>query len=684
MEVNKDEAQRCLDIAHRHLNSGNYASARKFGLKSISLFPTSDAKAFVKKVDKEEAAATDTTSSSSNSTRTGAGTAYSASTGTSSARPNTTTPLRSRSAPVDHKPVEREYTSEQAASVKAIRSSGGDFYKVLGVKKDATDSEIKKAYRKVALQMHPDKNGAPGADEAFKIVSKAFTVLSDPQKRAIFDQHGPDEGRSSRVNYDRANPTGQQFGRRGMQGDDISPEELFNMFFGGGGFGGSFHSTNARSRTQNHQQRQEHYRQQHQFQRQQRANATNNGDLGSNLGSLIQLMPLLLLILVTLTSGLFSSSGSGSGSSQINSPANDFSLRPRDQYTTARYTTTRNIPYFVNDARFMNTYFPGQKFEFRSSGSRQINVKSDHVTQQGREVGSLFKRMERNVEQEYLTMMQGRCREERRKKEVARVNAMGFWGADPKLWQEAQRMTVPSCDMIKENTHTTSSASSNPLTYRKPQHENTSSHSSSPSRAPALDEKRIYVGNLDPTLDEYAVLKLFSPYGKITKLDFMFHWHGPKKGTPRGYCFLEFEASSQAAAAVKQMNRKAVKMRPLSVSLANMAPPSTDSEKGRKRTLDPNRPTAFSLLKAGALKNASTDEKIKAMERKLAQMSEPAKPLPVPVHSSLPLKPSVTMSSSSRGDSNNINRGGGGGGRGGGTHRGAGASSSSSNRNRPY
>ena len=66
------------------------------------------------------------------------------------------------------------------------------------------------------------------------------------------------------------------------------------------------------------------------------------------------------------------------------------------------------------------------------------------------------------------------------------------------------------------------------------------------------------------------VLKLFSPFGKVTKLDFMFHWSGPKKGTPRGYCFLEFEMSSQAADAVKTMNRKVIKQRPLSVSLANM------------------------------------------------------------------------------------------------------------------
>jgi len=68
----------------------------------------------------------------------------------------------------------------------------------------------------------------------------------------------------------------------------------------------------------------------------------------------------------------------------------------------------------------------------------------------------------------------------------------------------------------------------------------------------------------------YTVLKLFTPFGKITKLDFMFHWHGPKKGTPRGYCFLEYETASQATAAVNQMNRKAIKLRPLNVSLANL------------------------------------------------------------------------------------------------------------------
>lgn len=58
--------------------------------------------------------------------------------------------------------------------------------------------------------------------------------------------------------------------------------------------------------------------------------------------------------------------------------------------------------------------------------------------------------MEENVESAYLRAMQDLCRAERRKKEIARNKAMGFWGADTKLWQEAQKMTTPSCDIVKD------------------------------------------------------------------------------------------------------------------------------------------------------------------------------------------------------------------------------------------
>ncbi|KAF1743081.1 hypothetical protein MXB_487 [Myxobolus squamalis] len=69
---------------------------------------------------------------------------------------------------------------------------GKDYYRILTVSKDATPEELKKAYRKLALQYHPDKNKSPGAEDKFKEIAEAYEVLSDPKKRQVFDQFGED------------------------------------------------------------------------------------------------------------------------------------------------------------------------------------------------------------------------------------------------------------------------------------------------------------------------------------------------------------------------------------------------------------------------------------------------------------------------------------------------------------
>ncbi|RIA98834.1 hypothetical protein C1645_801010 [Glomus cerebriforme] len=141
-----------------------------------------------------------------------------------------------------------------------------------------------------------------------------------------------------------------------------------------------------------------------------------------------------------------------------------------------------------------------------------------------------------------------------------------------------------------------------------------------------LDDKRLYIGNLDSSIDEYTVVKLFEPFGKITHLDYLFHKSGPKRGQPRGYCFLEYSKKEEALRAMTAMHSKLIKNRSMIVTFAYAAPENFDSKhlgslKKRPSSVT-NRPTTISLLKAHKMVNASTDSKIQALERKLAQMKQ--------------------------------------------------------------
>ena len=78
---------------------------------------------------------------------------------------------------------------------------GKDYYRTLGIAKTATEEEIKKAYKKMALRYHPDKNKAAGAEEKFKEIAEAYEVLSDKSKREIYDKYGEEglKGKSGKA-----------------------------------------------------------------------------------------------------------------------------------------------------------------------------------------------------------------------------------------------------------------------------------------------------------------------------------------------------------------------------------------------------------------------------------------------------------------------------------------------------
>ena len=299
-KVNKEEAGRCRDIGAEALRKSQFARAVKFLNKSLHLYPLPGVKPLLeqaqRKLNSESMGGESYASSQSNNTqRTAQPTASSASSNTDSNG--------------------RSYTAAQVdivSSVLKARTGGkGAHYRVLGLEPSADESAIKKAYRKLALKLHPDKNSAPHADEAFKAVGLAYATLSDTQKRSIYDRYGEEDPDQRGGGMRRGG--GAQF-----HGQDVSPEDIFNMFFGGmqpggaggGGFGGpgvrvystgfgpgfAFGGMNPNMGRQRQQQQQQQQ------------------DAGV-FGQLIQFLPLLMILLLSFLN-MSGDSGTGVGGSK--------------------------------------------------------------------------------------------------------------------------------------------------------------------------------------------------------------------------------------------------------------------------------------------------------------------------------------------------------------------------------
>ncbi|XP_049300933.1 dnaJ homolog subfamily B member 14-like [Anopheles funestus] len=373
MEVNKDEAKRCIELATSFMKVGNMEKAEKLLKKSQSLYPLSQAEELLKRVK----------AAGSKPNTAHAGGTGGTSNGGSSARKR---PVhREEEKPAEPK-LNVDYTQEQANAVKRVQKCK-DFYEVLGVSKEATDSEIKKCYKKHALQLHPDKNKAPGAMEAFKSLGNAVETLTDPQKRKAYDLYRTTGGGSSGTRTRTPNG-GFTYGQNGFnfQSDfdtGMNPNDLFNMFFGSGF----------------PQQQQQH--QQHHYYRTRTGRASQYDDRNVSQPSLIFGL-ILCFIVISLLSTFFASD-----------PV--YSLQQTGKFSVARHTLNLKIPYYVKN-NFLSEY-----------------------------QGTLA-RLEHSVEEEYVTYMKRACSNERTYRDAMIGRAKSF--GSRAQFQQAQQLKMPSCDAL--------------------------------------------------------------------------------------------------------------------------------------------------------------------------------------------------------------------------------------------
>lgn len=406
--MNKGEAERCKDLAKDFMRKGHYAKAVKFFEKSLKLYPLPGVEAMIGRCKREEAEQRN--GSQSSSRRESSGSASASHRASSSSSASATSDSGGRAC-----------TPEQAEIVSRVRKASklrDAHYKVLGVDKGADDSQLKKAYRKISLKVHPDKNPAPGSDEAFKAVGLAYATLSDKRKREIYDSTGD-------IDPDNTGAASNPFSRHssGMNGD-IDPEDIFRMFFGGGmggmggagfggpgvrvystGFGGGGFPRASRARSEGHDTQRGGARQDNPF------------------GALAQLLPILFFLFMSLTSFTEDSAPSGVGGSQY------FSLTHSHPFTNPMRTRHRgvvkDIPYFVSD-KFMRTYY---RDPYKLS------------------------QVERMVERSYDTFLQNECRNQRKHKRQLEQRAYSYKGDEATkddLVDEARRYELTRCDEYRD------------------------------------------------------------------------------------------------------------------------------------------------------------------------------------------------------------------------------------------
>jgi|UniRef100_A0A2N9IA40 DnaJ family protein B protein 12 len=310
MEGNKDDALKCFKIGKQAFEAGDRSRALKFISKARRLDPTLPVDDLLSEIEKESNGPSDPPAQDSTGpVNNGA---------SEPSKPSDQPSVRHRgpSLASSSGSGSKSYTEEQITIVRQIKKKK-DYYEILGVEKSCTVEDVRKAYRKLSLKVHPDKNKAPGAEEAFKAVSKAFQCLSNEDSKRKYDVSGSDE-----PVYERR-PARRTHGYNGYYEADFDAEEVFRNFF----FGGMAPATATQF---------------HGFSFGQGNRGGDNGSGGGfNVRMLIQLLPVLLILLLSFMPS--------------SEPIYALSRSYPYEY---RFTTQKGVNYYVKTTKFEQEYPP--------------------------------------------------------------------------------------------------------------------------------------------------------------------------------------------------------------------------------------------------------------------------------------------------------------------------------------
>ncbi|KAI3386173.1 hypothetical protein SNEBB_009337 [Seison nebaliae] len=306
------ESAKCVEVAKKALKQNDISKAIKFFQKSLRISHNAEAEYYLEQLCNKRNTSNNNFNDNDNTYTSSQSHSYHQQSTSETNSENLRKRQKHSNPDSSHSSYEKRSSSSHATDeIRKIKSCE-NFYDVLGVSREVTKPDLKKAYHRLSLKFHPDKNKTPGSTEAFKKIGQAFQTLNDPRKREEYNYQLTHPRSSTHYSNNAHYHTYYE--------DEISAEELFSRFFP------SMFNTYETDHTER-------------FRRTHTEHVRRGNHQTNNRSALLQLLPILLIVLMTLLSGLMM-------------PEQQYSMSRSERFSLRRNTQRLNIDYFVQPNRF--------------------------------------------------------------------------------------------------------------------------------------------------------------------------------------------------------------------------------------------------------------------------------------------------------------------------------------------